>query len=91
MELGRRLAFGDVREVPLQLAVHVGNRVEQGLFGLAEREGRVVGPSVLVVEEQRDDVRAGRALHVGEQRPEQGGQPRVVGFERRLHEDSPVP
>ncbi len=63
-ELVGNLALRGVGEVAAELLVHVGQRPEQGLLRLADRNRRVVAAARLLVEVDRDHLGARGALEV---------------------------
>ena len=73
-QLVRDLALLLVGEVAGELLVHVGQGVEQALLRLAGGERRVVGVGRLLVEEDRDDVRARGVLKVRDHAAEDRGE-----------------
>jgi len=81
-QLVRHLALALVGEVPGELLVHVGQRVEEALLRLSRRERGVVAVRRLLIKEDRDDLRAGGVLEVRDHAAEDRGKPRV-GFDRR--------
>ena len=71
-EVVRDFALAEVGHVTRQLLTHVGQRVEQALLRLTVGKRRVVGAARLFVKKDRDDVRAGGVLHVGDDAAKHG-------------------